>query len=161
MAILNLEDLYGTVELVVFPKAFERVRDFLELDAKVLVYGRAGVEIDRDAKVLVEDLVLFDQVPREIWIQIRDQGEYDEKADALKKLCQISRERQAAAGSADLIIYRRADRAIRRMPADWQMGTDSESLVSLGQLFGQDNVRLVSGKYLFGRKRQGYRPDRP
>nr|WP_314931125.1 DNA polymerase III subunit alpha [Shuttleworthia satelles] len=161
MAILNLEDLYGTVELVVFPKAFERVRDFLELDAKVLVYGRAGVEIDKDAKVLVEDLVLFDQVPREIWIQIRDQGEYDEKVDALKKLCQISRERQAAAGSADLIIYRRADRAIRRMPADWQMGTDSDSLASLGQLFGQDNVRLVSGKYLFGRKRQGYRPDWP
>ena len=78
-----------------------------------------------------------------------------------RKLCQISRERQAAARSADLIIYRRADRAIRRMPADWQMGTDSESLTSLGQLFGQDNVRLVSGKYLFGRKRQGYRPDLP
>ncbi|MFZ5565202.1 MAG: DNA polymerase III subunit alpha [Thermodesulfobacteriota bacterium] len=40
MAILTIEDMYSTVEVVVFPDLFEVVRDFLVAEAMVFVQGR-------------------------------------------------------------------------------------------------------------------------
>lgn len=155
MAILSLEDLYGSVEVVVFPRVYERVRGLLEEDAKLLVSGRTGVEIDKDAKLLAEDIIPFDRVPMEVWLRIRDQADYQAKEEALGGLCHVAREAPDTSGErpACLVIYREADKAVRRMPEDWKTGTDRDSLDRLRDLFGPENVRLVCGRYSFGRER--------
>ena len=60
MAFLNLEDLVGNVEVVVFPRDYERYSGLLAEDAKIFVRGRASVEEDKDGKLICEQIVTFE-----------------------------------------------------------------------------------------------------
>ena len=61
MAFLELEDLVGTVEIVVFPRDYEKYSSLLAEDAKIFVKGRVSVEEDKDAKLICEQIVGFDE----------------------------------------------------------------------------------------------------
>ena len=61
MAFLNLEDLVGNVEIVVFPKDYEKFSSLLQEDAKVFIKGRISVEEDKDGKLICEQIVSFDE----------------------------------------------------------------------------------------------------
>ena len=61
MAFLNLEDLVGNVEVVVFPGDYEKYGSMLLEDAKIFIQGRASVEEDKDAKVICEQIMSFDE----------------------------------------------------------------------------------------------------
>ncbi len=72
MAFLTIEDLYGTVEVIVFPRDYERVKAVLDTDNKIFVKGRAGVEEDRGGKLICQQIIPFDEVPLELWIRFPD-----------------------------------------------------------------------------------------
>lgn len=76
MAFLSLEDLYGTVEVIVFPKDYQRKKDKIEEDAKVFIKGRAQVEENRDAKIICSDVIPFEQIPCELWVRFADKETY-------------------------------------------------------------------------------------
>ena len=59
MAFLNLEDMVGNVEVVVFPGEYERYGTLLSEDAKVFVKGRIALEEDKDGKLICEQIVPF------------------------------------------------------------------------------------------------------
>ncbi len=60
MAFLNVEDLVGNVEVVVFPKEYEKYAVLLAEDAKIFVKGRVSVEEEKDGKLICEQIVSFD-----------------------------------------------------------------------------------------------------
>ena len=62
MAFLNLEDLVGNVEIVVFPQDYERYNALIREDAKVFVKGRVSAEEEKDGKLICEQIVSFDEV---------------------------------------------------------------------------------------------------
>ena len=47
MAFVNLEDLYGNIEIIVFPKVMEKVSSLIEEDALIIVKGRISIREDR------------------------------------------------------------------------------------------------------------------
>ena len=61
MAFLNLEDLVGNVEIVVFPRVYERYSSLLTEDAKIFVKGRAALEEDKNGKILCDQIVTFEE----------------------------------------------------------------------------------------------------
>lgn len=61
MAFITLEDLVGSVEIVVFPRDYEKYGQLLAEDTKIFVKGRVSVEEDKDAKVICEQIVSFDE----------------------------------------------------------------------------------------------------
>ncbi len=61
MAFLSLEDLVGNVEVVVFPKDYEKYGNILMEDAKVFIKGRISVEEDKDAKLICEQIAGFEE----------------------------------------------------------------------------------------------------
>ncbi|MDD3087178.1 MAG: DNA polymerase III subunit alpha [Candidatus Omnitrophica bacterium] len=63
MAILKLEDLEGSVELLVFPRAYQKVSRYILPNTVVLVKGILNLKEDTP-KVLVNDLFLFDEIYR-------------------------------------------------------------------------------------------------
>lgn len=79
MAFVTLEDLYGTVEVVFFPRDYEKYRQYLNEDAKVFIRGRVNVEEDKPAKVFCQDFIPFEQVPENVFIQFVDKEEYQKK----------------------------------------------------------------------------------
>lgn len=64
MAFLNLEDLVGNVEVVVFPRDYEKYGSILMEDAKVFIRGRASVEEDKDGKLICEEIVTFEEAAK-------------------------------------------------------------------------------------------------
>ena len=54
MAFVTLEDLVGTVEVVVFPRDYEKYQSLLDEDARVLIQGRVSAEDDKASKLILE-----------------------------------------------------------------------------------------------------------
>ncbi|MCR5847366.1 MAG: DNA polymerase III subunit alpha [Lachnospiraceae bacterium] len=76
MAIFELEDLLGSVEAMVFPKAYERLRDKLVEDKTAFVVGRVSAEDEADSKIMVEDIYFFEDAPKTLWIKFEDMDSY-------------------------------------------------------------------------------------
>ena len=59
MAFLTLEDLYGTIEIVIFSNLYQKVADKIEEDTVVVVKGRASISSDGEAKLIASDIECF------------------------------------------------------------------------------------------------------
>jgi DNA polymerase-3 subunit alpha len=63
MATFVLEDLYGSIEVIVFPKTFARFGPLLSGDAVVVVKGRVDFE-DEGAKLIATEVIRPSSDPR-------------------------------------------------------------------------------------------------
>lgn len=60
MAFLTIEDLYGTVEVLVFPNRYDEYREYMEEDRKIFVRGRVSVEEESDSKLICDAIAPFE-----------------------------------------------------------------------------------------------------
>lgn len=137
MAFLTLEDLLGTVEIVVFPKDYEKNKLYLEEDNKVFVRGRVSEEDESASKLICETIVPFDQVKRELWIQ------YEDKAEFLREERNLYQMINASEGEDTVVIYCKAEKAIKRLPANRNVGIDNILLGRLTNCYGEKRVKVV------------------
>ncbi len=92
MAFLTLEDLVGSMEIVVFPRDYERNAAMMQTDARVFIMGKVSAEDDKPSKLICEKIFPFDQVPRELWIQFADKETVrEEVADLYDMLHEVRR----------------------------------------------------------------------
>ncbi len=136
MAFLTLEDLVGTVEVVVFPKDYETYGSYLKEENKIFVRGRVSSEDDKASKVICERIWGFDEVPRELWVQFSTMEEYHDREDQLFALLRQSD------GKDHVAIYVRSPRAVRRLGDNWTVRADEELLSRLEALLGKENVKV-------------------
>ena len=78
MAFLQVEDLVGSVEVIVFPRDYERYGNAIMEDGKVFIKGRVSVEEDKDAKLICEQISTFEQMPKKLWIKFSTREAYEE-----------------------------------------------------------------------------------
>ncbi|MCQ2524640.1 MAG: DNA polymerase III subunit alpha [Lachnospiraceae bacterium] len=137
MAFIKIEDLLGSVEVIVFPKDFEKYAGKLIEDAKVFVRGRTSVEEDKDGKLICEEITSFDEIPRKLWIQFTTKEDYmaaEEKV--LKTLSEYD-------GRDNVIIYISSINAKKDLGRSYTVNASPELIEELSQLFGQENIRLT------------------
>ncbi len=137
MAFLTLEDLVGTVEVVVFPRDYEKNSHMIETDSKVFIQGRVSAEDDRPSKLICEKISSFDQIPRELWIQFAGKEEYENTVHHLYELLRQSD------GNDQVVVYLRRERMMKRLPAARSVLIGKELLDSLTNQYGEDNVKVV------------------
>ncbi|MBR0398192.1 MAG: DNA polymerase III subunit alpha [Eubacterium sp.] len=137
MAFLTLEDLYGTVEIVVFPRNYEQSGSLLEEDARVFIAGRVSAEDDKASKVILERVIPFDDIPRQLWIQFENHAAY---ADKQRILSDFLRE-YPEDGKDELIVYLRDEKQMKTAAGRVQI-TDT-MMSKLIEIFGELNVKLV------------------
>ena len=137
MAFITLEDLVGTVEIIIFPKDYERYAKYLENDAKVFVEGRVTAEEDRNGKLICEKIISFDEVKRELWLQFPSKSDFEEKEGALYG------KMMDADGSEHVVIYLAAEKQMKRLPKNRNVAITKELLEDLGNFLGKDNVKVV------------------
>ena len=139
MAFLTMEDLMGTVEIVVFPRDYEKWQTMINEDARVFIQGRVNAEDDKPSKLILEKVRTFEDMPREIWIQFSDKEEYTQKADELLK------ELANAHGNASsaVVIYLKDVNAMKRLPAVYHVQITEYLLEDLRKKYGESNVKLV------------------
>ena len=144
MAFLSLEDLMGTVEVVVFPKDYENNRMHLEEDMKVFVRGRVSEEDDSASKLICEQIIPFEDVPCEIWVQFADIEAYQAEEKVFLDMIQYSEGKDA------VVIYCAKEKAVKRLPLSYSVNADKELLQKLREYFGEERVKVLEkqGKVL-------------
>ena len=113
MAICTLEDMYGRIELVVFPKAFEGYGSELIEGGKVFVKGRVDTSGEEEGKLIVDTVREFGRIKKELWIQYPDKVSYEEDLGNL--LSDIG----TLNGNDSVIIYLKKERAKKDLGGEW------------------------------------------
>ena len=137
MAFITIEDMYGTVEVIVFPKDYEKNRILLEEDNKVFVQGRATVEEDKPAKLICSQVISFDGLAQALWLQFSAKEEYrKEEAWIYEALAGYD-------GNDEVNIYISGIHAAKKLPNSHSTKVCPELLEKLYDKFGRDNVKVV------------------
>ena len=137
MAFLTLEDLLGTLEIVVFPRDYERNAALMQEDAKVFIQGRVSAEDDKASKLICEKMYAFEDMPRELWIQFPDKAAYEQEVTELYRIL------AASDGSDQVVLYIRAQKAMKRLPPSRGVKIGEELLGILNEKYGSENVKVV------------------
>ena len=137
MAFLTIEDLMGTVEVVIFPKDYEKNQQYLQEDSKVFVKGRVSEEDENASKLICEEIIPFEKTKRELWIQFADKSTFLKEEDALYKMLAESE------GENEIVIYCKAERAIKRLPRNKNIQIEPVILSRLTNYFGESDVKVV------------------
>ena len=137
MAFLTVEDLLGTVEIVVFPRDYEKWQAMLNEDARVFVQGRVNAEDDKPSKLILEKVRAFEDMPQELWIQFKDKAEYAEKEQELLETL------KGYAGVSAVVIYLKDVNAMKRLPAVYHVRISDSLTGELRKKYGESNVKVV------------------
>lgn len=137
MAFLTLEDLLGTVEIVVFPRDYEKYRELLEVDNKIFVKGRVVEEDERPSKLVCESILPFEQTKKELWIQFEDKADFQRNEQIVYGYLADSD------GEDEVVIYCRQERAIKRLPRNRNIKIGNEILSRLMNHYGEKRVKVV------------------
>ena len=141
MAFITIEDLVGTVEVIVFPRDYEKIGKMLNVDDKVFVSGRISAEEDRASKMILESIRPFSEPKKELWIQFTDVEEFKRREPELLSTIMDSE------GSDSVIIYVKKEKMKKVLPASRNIKITDELLGRLYQMFGEKNVKAVE-KYI-------------
>ncbi len=137
MAFVMLEDMFGAIEVIVFPRDFEKYKNMLEIDNKIFIRGRTTVEEDKDAKLICQDIIEFDAVPRELWVRFKELAEYQKTEEELYTLL------DKYDGNDAVVIYCEKEKAMKRLPKSRNVKANQELITALRQVYSENNVLIV------------------
>ncbi len=137
MAVVTLEDLVGSVEIIVFPRDYAKYRDVLEPDMKLFIQGRVSIGDEPVGKLICERVVPFDSLPKQLWLQFSDKQDYD------AKIAQVTECLRASDGGDGVTLWLAKERARKDLPPNMNVSCDRELLAQLYRLMGENNVKVV------------------
>ncbi|MCI8494745.1 MAG: DNA polymerase III subunit alpha [Lachnospiraceae bacterium] len=137
MAFITLEDLVGTLEIIIFPKSYEKNNHLLNVDEKVFVRGRVVTEDEKNAKLVCEKMYSFEDARQELWLQFQAREDYQRQEEALFELLRDSD------GKDSVVIYISSEKQMKRLPPNRNIAIVPETIQKLTKLLGENNVKVV------------------
>ena len=137
MAFITVEDLFGTVEVIIFPRDYEKYSRYLNEDEKVFVAGHANVEEDKNGKLICEKIYSFDDTKRELWLQFATKEAFEEKEKELYSRL------YGSDGNDEIVIYIASPRAMKRLGQNHNIHINPELVGNLTEFLGEKNVKIV------------------
>lgn len=137
MSFLGLEDLVGNMEVVVFPKVYEKYSSKLVEEGKVFITGRVQADDERDGKIICESIMSFDEVPKKLWIK------FPTKEVFLSLEKQVMEILKPWEGPDQVIFYIETPKAMKTLPPNQNVCATKELRKQLEELVGEENLRLV------------------
>ena len=137
MAFITLEDLVGTVEVIIFPKDYDKYHHLLNEDEKVFIRGRANVEEDKNGKIICEQIYSFDDTKRELWLQFETKEAFEAAEQQLYGMLHDSD------GKDTVVIYISSIKAMKKLPESQNVCADSMLVNNLTNFLGKNNVKVV------------------
>ncbi len=137
MAFVTLEDMTGTVEVIVFPKDFEQYAGLIEMEKKVFVKGRASVEEEKDGKVICEKITSFEDTRKKLWIKYDTINDYE---DNKLELYDILKEYP---GRDEVAVYIAQGKKMKNLPADLRVDTGSGIRDRLVTDYSEDRIYIT------------------
>ena len=137
MCFLQIEDLAGVVEVIVFTRQYERFGKMLEVDEKIFVSGHVSEEENKDAKVIADKIWKFSDSPRSLWIKFENRDEYEEKFKEVSDLLDVS-------DGKDLVkIYLAEEKLVKTLPANHCVNADETLTAQVEGVLGEGRVKVT------------------
>ncbi len=137
MAFITLEDLVGTLEIIIFPKSYEANNRMLNIDEKVFVRGRAATEDEKNAKLICERMYSFDDTKKEAWLQFATKEEYEKREKELFEILNSSD------GNDSVVVYISSGKQMKRLPPSRSIAAVPETINRLTKFLGENNVKVL------------------
>lgn len=138
MAFVKLEDLYGIIEVIVFPKTFYKFKNLINEDAMIIVNGRISIKEEEQPKILCENIEPLIKVDtQKLYILIEDQEKLKTAADKLKSVIALYK------GNIPVYLCTRKERKKFRLDSDLWIKNEGDIMLELRNIFGYDNIKLI------------------
>ncbi len=137
MAFITLEDMVGAVEIIIFPRDYERYKSMLYEDNKVLVRGKITVEEEKPAKLICQEIIQFDSIPKEIWIKYPDKESFVKDEQNLYSLL------SEYDGTDSVCIYLECEKAIKQLAKNMGIKAEIGLLEKLYRVYSEENVKVI------------------
>ena len=137
MAFLDVEDMTGTMEVIVFPNTYEKESAKLEEDGKVFLFGRVSLEEEKDGKLICERVVTFDEVPRRLWVRFTDIEAWKSGSADLMRII------DEHGGRDKVVIFIEKDKLRKELPPGQGVRADEALVRVLSERFGAKNIVLA------------------
>ena len=131
MAIAELEDLVGSVEVMIFPKTYERYKDKLKTDALVFIKGHVSTEDEADSKLIAQDVYDFGDVPKTLWLKFEDMDTYNAKWEEVSNV--LSKHK----GVDSVIIRVIKEDKMKVLPKYMNVEADEELTAQIEMILGE------------------------
>jgi len=137
MAFINLEDLYASVEVIVFPKTFEKYKSLIEEDEIVIIKGRVSIREEEQPKILCEDIQPLLKINSEkIYILIENEALMKDTLKKLKQNLSIYR------GYTPVFLCTKQPRKMYSVDKALWLNEESDTMEILRNMFGENNVKI-------------------
>jgi DNA polymerase-3 subunit alpha len=137
MAFITLEDLFGVVEVIIFPKDYEKYKTMIEPDQKIFVRGKVSVEEEKPAKLICQNIIPFDSIPQEVWIKYNNLEAFQKDEEALYSVL------NEYDGNDIVIIYCEEEKCVKRLPKSRGVKAESSLIQRLLTIYSKENVRIT------------------
>ncbi len=138
MAFIRVEDMFAAIEVVVFPKIYERCRSLIEEDGIVVVKGRVSIREDEAPKLVCDTLnPLHTGNDEKLYIQFENEAAMRKELQDLKDMLSFFK------GNVPVHIFTKRERKQFRLDKDYWASSDGDLMTGLRKRFGDENVKLV------------------
>jgi DNA polymerase-3 subunit alpha len=139
----TLEDMAGSVEMLVFPEAYRRLQDKVKLEVPVLIRGGVRIEEGANPKLTVNDILPLEEakvpLPRSLRIRIPLETANESTVDALQTLC------SQRSGEAKVLfdVERQGDFMVVMEAEGYNVQPDRKFIARVEELCGRGAVRVI------------------
>ena len=138
MAFLKLEDLTGTIEVIVFPKTLDKVKELCVTDSLVIIKGRLSLKEDEPPKLICESIEPLEKINNsKVYLRAEDTIEAKELSKRLKEL--LIKE---YLGDTPIYIFASKEKQKFRVPRDRWVSLESNVIDLLKENLGEENVKV-------------------
>lgn len=137
MAFVLIEDIFGVVEVIIFPKDYEKYKNIITVDNKVFVKGKATVEEDKAAKLICQQIIPFDSIPRELWIKYPKIEDFIKDENSLYELL------SEYDGNDIVNVYCEKEKSMKKLSKSKGIKISKELIERLKVLYTEENIRIT------------------
>ena len=137
MAFIEIEDMVGTIDVVVFPNTYQKKRELIRPDNKVFIFGSVDISDDANAKLIANNIYTFEEAPKELWLQFEDKESY------LKLAPQVDRILSEYKGLDQVSVYLKKEKAVKKLNREQSVNVNNALLTTLNGLLSEKNVKVT------------------
>ncbi|WP_029199489.1 DNA polymerase III subunit alpha [Oribacterium sp. NK2B42] len=137
MAFIEIEDMVGTIDVVVFPNTYQKKRELIRPDNKVFIFGSVDISDDANAKLIANNIYTFEEAPKELWLQFEDKDSY------LKLAPQVDRILSEYKGLDQVSVYLKKEKAVKKLNRKQSVNVNDALLTTLYSLLSEKNVKVT------------------
>lgn len=135
MAFIQLEDLVGSIEVILFPKVYDKYKIYINEDEKIYIEGRINASEVQEAKLICEDIYSFLDVHKQLWLRYENQEAYEQDITYIQDIL------DKHPGSDELCIYLKVEKERKKAGRSIDYKAVYEELKLR---LGEGNVGLIS-----------------